>query len=376
VSYDPDARRDTPLAVKLKARIRERGAITIKDYMEACLQDAEHGYYRAQAGIGAAGDFITAPEISQVFGELLGLWSAVVWQQMGKPASVNLVELGPGRGTMMRDVLRAAATVPGYPDALKVFLIEPNPALRRVQQATLADARVAFDYLEPPNFPDGPSIILANEVLDCLPVWQFERVGTGNGAVWRERTVEIGEGDRLQFGLGRTVPLRPGGGNSLPPPEAGDILEDRNARGIIGGIGETARSGPVAALLIDYGHKASGYGDTLQAIRAHTAEHPLTSPGEADLTAHVDFAAFQSLAREWSARPDQPQLAIDGPVTQAEFLGRLGIMERASILMAANPGKASSLEMGVARLMAPNGMGTRFKVIGLRSPHLPPLPGF
>jgi NADH dehydrogenase [ubiquinone] 1 alpha subcomplex assembly factor 7 len=377
MSYDPEARRDTPLAKALAKRIRRKGPISVKDYMTACLLDPEHGYYRTRTAIGAAGDFITAPEISQIFGELIGLWCAVVWQQMGSPQRVNIVELGPGRGTMMHDAMRAGAKVPGFIEAAGVLLIEPNATLRQVQSRTLTALSVPISHLDPPQTPAGPSIFLANEVLDCIPVWQLQWVAPpGSGGRWHTRTVELDRSGRLAFGIGPEARMRPQGQPGLLSPQPGDILEDRNARGVIGGIGKTADTGPVAVLLIDYGHLATTYGDTLQAVRDHAFEHPLTSPGEADLTAQVDFAALSALVGEWNSGPGHEPLAIDGPVSQATFLARLGIVERTSRLMAANPALAHRIEADAARLVSPSGMGSRFKAIGLRSPSLPPLPGF
>lgn len=357
-----DERRDTPLAAHLKARIARDGPITVAQYMDACLQDPQHGYYRKHT-IGR--DFITAPEISQVFGELVGLWAAVVWQQMGRPSPISLVELGPGHGTMMRDMLRAARLVPDFLSALEVNLIETSISLASRQLELLRDAGVplhaygALDDTQP-----GAAVVVGNEFLDVLPAHQYVR---SQGA-WSERTVELdGRGD-LQFGSGK----RAGADilQRLPDACEGDIVQLHPEFGRIAGwMEKRAADSPIAALFIDYGHTASAPGDTLQATRAHRYEHPLASPGEADLTMHVDF---ESVACEFGRHR---ALAVDGPVTQAEFLGALGIAERASRLMAANPAEANAVEMGVQRLMAPQAMGTRFKAIGIRSRSLPALPG-
>ena len=355
---DPEARRDTPLALKLKARIRAGGPISVTEYMRACLYDAEHGYYCSQTAIGAQGDFITAPEVSQVFGELIGLWCAVVWQQMGQPSPFNLVEYGPGRGTLMADALRALQRVPDCLRAVHVRLIEVSPVLRQMQRERLAGAtapvtwhRTLREEVEP-----WPSIIVANEVLDVFPVEQWLRAGD---KVWI-RGVGLGAGDRLEF---RAL-LRPGDG--LPPVDA----EVAEVRELDHSVSYDMASLPrAAALFVDYGHMQSMPGDTLQAVRDHRFEHPLCSPGEADVTAQVDFEWFGFLCREAG-------LEVDGPVTQSHFLGQLGIIERASRLMAANPGKAGEIEAGVARLISPAGMGGRFKAIGVRSPGVPVLPGF
>jgi NADH dehydrogenase [ubiquinone] 1 alpha subcomplex assembly factor 7 len=352
----------TPLALKLAARIARDGPIGIAAYMQACLQDPEHGYYRRRPAIGSSGDFITAPEISQVFGEIIGLWCAVVWQQMGSPPALRLVELGPGRGTLMLDVLRAARLVPAFRSALRVELIESNAMLEPVQRATLKDEAVPVRWGSGLAAGTGPAIVIANEFLDTLPVaqWVF------HGGVWHRRCVDIDASGALTFadGLADTTLATPTGPGE---PRDGDIYETRTAV-LAPFAAQLARLGaPLAALFIDYGHPLPGYGDTLQAVAAHHYADPLHAPGENDLTAQVDFAAVAEAMRDCG-------LASDGPVAQAEFLGRLGIIERASKLMAANPAKAAQIEAGIARLIAPGGMGTRFQVIGVRSPNLPPLP--
>lgn len=363
MTYDPEARRDTPLALKLKDRIRREGPLTIAEYMQACLHDSDHGYYVKQPAIGAAGDFITAPEISQVFGELLGLWAAVVWQQMGSPNEVRLVELGPGRGTMMRDLLRAIARVPDFARASHVVLVEPSQRLRAIQRETLAGSPVPIVHADTLESTGSPTLIVANEVLDCIPIDQFVLTGED----WAVRTVELDANGALQFASGPVA--RPPDGWNLAGARTGDIVEKGRTHLEFDRLGRALAGTPIAALYIDYGHVERARGDTLQAVRGHAHEHPLTSPGEADLTAQVDFSQVTEAATAAGFR-------VDGPLIQSEFLVRLGLIERASRLMSANPAKAAAIEAGVLRLMAPNGMGTRFKVIGLRSPGLPVLPGF
>ena len=356
----------TPLARILAERIARAGPISIRDYMAICLHDPAHGYYRTRAAIGAKDDFITAPEISQVFGELIGLWAAVVWQQMGSPSRVRIVELGPGRGTLMRDALRAARAVPAFRDAIDVVLIEPNAALQVVQRKTLSAVggplRWCADLaaLVDDTGAAAPAIVLANEVLDVIPVAQLQRTEIG----WVERGVGVDDAGRLVFG---TL------GSAMPPDIAvatrpGDIVELRDISAFTEPLRRIADVGPLAALFIDYGYEGPAVGDTLQAVRAQSYEDPLAAPGAVDLTAHVDFAAFATDARALG-------LAVDGPRAQATFLGSLGIVERTSRLMAANSVAAASLEAATARLIAPTGMGAHFKAIGLRSPGLPPLPG-
>jgi NADH dehydrogenase [ubiquinone] 1 alpha subcomplex assembly factor 7 len=377
--YDPHARRDTPLAQKLVQRIRREGPITIAEYMRACLTDPEHGYYVKRQAIGADGDFITAPEISQIFGELIGLWCAVVWQQMGKPARFNLVEIGPGRGTLMSDALRAARIVPGFLDAASVVLVdvtEDAAAFETVSQS-LPRERLALarEVRALPN--DVPTILIANEFLDTCPVQQFEVAGRK----CLVRSVGLDARGELAF---HSLAGADGDHAELfaanPLLADGDVIEVQDFHTLVDL--QFGRTQPWAALFIDYGHFDPAQprdgvtkGETLQAVRSHTYEHPLTSPGEADLTCYVNFNDVKAHF-ELAASQNFPRVTVDGPVTQTEFLGRLGIMERASRLMGANPAAAHEIEAGVARLMAVPGMGDRFKVIAVRSANLPPLPGF
>ncbi len=363
-NYDPEARRDTPLALKLKARIQRDGPITVAEYMAACLTDPEHGYYVHRPAIGAAGDFITAPEISQVFGEVIGLSAAVVWQQMRCPAEFRVVELGPGRGTLIADALRASRIVPGFREAVRVVLVETSETLTRVQQLALAGAGVPVRWVAAAGDvrADLPTIVIGNEFIDALPVAQFELGVDG----WCERCIGLDAGGRIIFAAPHPLPGGTLPWNAIYPGAKPGMIVERRRQFIADAFAGSER---FAAVFLDYGHPQSLAGDTLQAVRNHHYEHPLTSPGEADLSTQVDFAAVAREAKSVG-------LSTDGPVTQAEFLGSLGIMERASRLMAKNPAKAGAIEMGVARLMSPNGMGSRFKAIGLRSPQLPPLPGF
>lgn len=364
--YDPDERRATPLADLIKERIRRDGPISVLDYMGLCLNHPEHGYYRTRPAIGASGDFVTAPEISQAFGEIIGVWTGVVWQSMAMPRRLNLVELGPGRGTLLRDALRAARAVPGFLDALSVHLVEASPRLEAEQRAALAGTGQPIAWHgSAADLPPGPTIVLANEFLDACPAAQLEVLSDGIAMLG----VGLDAGGALAFvRLPPVIRIDPDNLGISPVPGRGAIIEQQGFAfllELLAGRGDDL----LAGLFIDYGHLAPAAGSTLQAVRAHRAEHPLASPGEADLSVHVDFSAFRSLA-EASA------LLCDGPLTQAEFLGRLGIVERASRLMAANPTRAAEIEAGVARLIAPGGMGTRFKAIGVRSPEVPPLPEF
>jgi SAM-dependent MidA family methyltransferase len=363
---DPNARRDTPLARLIKESIARDGPMTVQTYMARCLWDEPFGYYRRQRIFGASGDFITAADISQVFGELIGVWAGVVWQNVfGAPASMTLAEYGPGRGTMMRDALRAARVVPGFVEAVRPYLIEASQTLSQVQAATLADFRSRTAWGSKLDEFPPPAIIFANEFLDSWPVAQWIKTPDG----WRIRGVALSQTGELEFAaLDGDCPheafeaLLPG----APP---GTVVETQRLDRLADALQSLMQRGPVVLLLIDYGHTVAAAGDTLQAVREHKYESPLASPGEADLTVHVNFYDLASTLH-------RAGLALDGPVTQAEFLSAIGIVERASRLMSANPQRAGEIEAGVARLLAPNGMGSRFKVLAARSPDLPPLPGF
>ncbi len=366
MTYDPELRRSTLLAIKLKDEIRHKGPITVAEYMSRCLWDEAHGYYATRRVIGRDGDFITAAEISQTFGEIIGLWAGVVWQQvLGAPKAFQLVEYGPGRGTMMRDALRAARVIPGLCEAASVHLLEMSPELIASQREALSDATVPIQWGHNLVGFTTPAIILANEFLDAWPVEQWIKTESG----WRQRGIGLDLKGELCFSSMDQIPANNGFDARFPNAPYGAVIENQRLERLAEAFQTLARTGPVTALIIDYGYATAAAGDTLQAVREHKYESPLTSPGEADLSAHVSFYELASVLHSCG-------LSIDGPVTQAEFLGSLGILERASRLMHANPARAGEIETGLARLLAPNGMGTRFKAIGVRSPQLPPLPGF
>lgn len=357
----------TPLALKLKERIRREGPLSVADYMRACLDDPDHGYYRRRPAIGAAGDFTTAPEISQIFGELIGIWAAVAWRAMGAPARVDLLELGPGRGTMISDALRAARVVPGFLEAIDLKLVESNDALRDAQRQTLDAQQVPISWHE--SLLSGiagqrPTVVLANEFLDALPVRQFEFFG----GAWRERCIGLDEQDNLLLLPGR--PVQPERLPAAPPPREGEVLEIHPDFARVADALRHWSAHPMAALFIDYGHPETVFGDTLQAVSRHRYASIFEKPGEMDLTAHVDFAAFRE---HCTGRG----LSVDGPMTQSEFLLGMGLAERASKLMAgARPGEAGVIEAGARRIADPLGMGGRFKVVCVRSGGMPPLPPF
>ena len=364
-----DTRRQTPLAAQLAREITASGPIGVDTYMRRCLSDPQHGYYTTRSGIGRDGDFTTAPEISQAFGELIGLWAAVVWQQMGAPAQVSLVELGPGRGELISDALRAARVLPGFLQAVDLHLCEINPAFRRLQAEKLAASGLGIAATWHDAWPDlaaRPTIIIANEFLDTMPGTQWR---CGRDGAWQEIRVGVDAKGQLDFvPAGAEPPFRDD--PAMPPaPDAEAVLSWVDTSDLARSLAVHGAAAPLAALFIDYGHVMTTWGDTLQAVRGHQPEHPLCSPGEADLSLAVDFAALQRAI-------EATGLAVDGPVTQAEFLGQLGIAERASKLMAANPARANEIESAVFRLMAAPGMGTRFHAIAVRSTTLDALPGF
>jgi len=344
------------LELELRAIIEAEGPMPVSRYMALCLGHPRYGYYATRDPIGAAGDFITAPEISQMFGELIGLWCSVVWRSMGAPDPVILCELGPGRGTLMADLLRAAALDVAFRRALRVHLVEISPALRNRQAATLADARpIWHDDLA--TLPAGPLLAVGNEFFDALPIRQFVR----RAGAWRERVVDLAD-NGFAFVDGPSVEI------AAPPAKEGDLFERGDAACVLAErLGARIADRPGAALVIDYGHTATAPGETLQAVARHASADVLADPGTADLTAHVDFQALANAAlpaRAW------------GPVNQGAFLRGLGIELRAERLMLANPECAASIEAGCRRLIDAAEMGTLFKVMAISHPSLPAPPGF
>ena len=358
-----------PAAAEIRKLIRSAGPMPVSRYMELCLTHPQHGYYMTRDPIGREGDFTTAPEVSQMFGELLGLWAAAVWKSMGMPDPVRLVELGPGRGTMMADVLRAIRVLPGFYQAVSVHLVEINPALIDRQQETLRDMKTAASWHDGiDGVPEGPAIILANEYFDALPVHQVIRQQHG----WHERVIDVSQSGQLVF-TAAPEPLKhfdlllPSLVRAAP---VGAIFEWRPTAEIMR-IGRRLRDQGGAALIIDYGHVRSDAGDTFQAISRHSFTDPLRSPGQADLTAHVDFQGLALGAEDAGAR-------LHGPVEQGEFLKRLGIETRAATLMSkANTQVAADIQSALKRLIGTGRgeMGALFKVLGVSHPDVGTLPG-
>ena len=350
------------LEALIAERIHQAGPITMADYMAECLLHPTLGYYTTRDPLGAAGDFTTAPEISQMFGELIGLALAQAWRDQGAPAPFTLAELGPGRGTLMTDALRAARRVPGFAEAARLVLVEVSPTLRAQQSKALASYRPEW-VRTAAELPDAPLFLVANEFFDALPVRQFQRDGTG----WRERQVGL-EGERLVLGLAAPA-APPALAHRLNDTADGDLVEICPAAAPV--IAELAGRIAVhggAALIVDYGDWRS-LGDTLQAVRRHAPADILDAPGSADLTAHVDFEALALAAR--AAGCAHSRLAPQGV-----FLERLGVTARARQLAQGLQGAAlDDLVAAHRRLTHPGEMGNLFKTLGLYPVHASPPPG-
>jgi NADH dehydrogenase [ubiquinone] 1 alpha subcomplex assembly factor 7 len=350
------------LAQRLRHKIEAEGPIGLDDFMRAALLDSEFGYYRHADPIGRGGDFTTAPEISQMFGELVALWCADRWLAMGKPDPVLLVELGPGRGVLAADMLRTAASIPGFRKAIRLHLIEVNPRLAAAQRSRLGEAEPCWHECFA-TVPAGPLLLVANEFFDALPIRQFERTEAG----WSERRIAFDAAS----GEFRFVcsPLRE------PPPGApadcptGRVFEQSAAAAeLVGAIARRVMAGG-AGLLIDYGGEG-GVGDSLQAVRRHRAASPLAAPGQSDLSAHVDFAALGRAARAEGA-------AVFGPAPQGVFLAALGLEKRLQTLSArASPEVLRELLLGAYRLTDRRQMGELFKALAISSPELGSPAGF
>ncbi|MFY9642098.1 MAG: SAM-dependent methyltransferase [Rhodomicrobium sp.] len=381
----------TPLARKLAARMSAEGAVTLQDYMEACLYDPEYGYYKQRDPLGREGDFITAPEISQVFGELIGLWAGETWRIAGEQ-EVRLIELGPGRGTLMADALRALRVLPGFLESASVHLIETSAPLRAAQEKALSGVRCPVSWHERiEQVPPGAAIVIANEFFDCLPVRQF--AFDDAAGLWRERTIGFADGS-FRFELrskGVQVPPhsvslprwredavspsppveRAGVRGSLTGIEDGDIVEVRpGAAGILQTFAARTAVAPLAALIVDYGYSQPSYGDTVQAVSRHRFAGLFEAPGEADLTAHVDFGALVQIAKELN-------LDALGPMPMGEWLLRLGLEARVRQLMSrATAEEATEIRSRVSRLVDPAQMGVLFKALVITGGGLTRLPPF
>lgn len=357
------------LKARLAREIALTGPMTVADFMTRCLHDPQAGYYATRPALGATGDFITAPMISQMFGELIGLWAVELWHRLGAPERVRLVEVGPGDGTLMADALRAARLGPDFLQAIDLILIEPSAPLRAAQARMLADSDVhprwvsSLQQIE----TDAPVILIANEVLDCLPARQFVKTEDG----WAERCVGVTDADsgggELQFGLVRIT-----GGFRRPDYEVepGQTIEISDQQAVFGrDLATLLKASGGAALMIDYGRARPEPGDTLQALKRHQKVDPLAEPGEADLTQWADFPTVQEAAVHAGA-------GVTGCLGQGEFLKRLGIEARADRLKSGRPDAAPVLDRQLARLTDDDQMGTLFKACAIFSPHTLVVPGF
>jgi NADH dehydrogenase [ubiquinone] 1 alpha subcomplex assembly factor 7 len=346
----------------LQRRIAAEGPITIADFMTSALLHPEHGYYTGKDPFGAYGDFITAPEISQMFGELIGLWCAATWQQMGMPRNISLVELGPGRGTLMTDALRALRIAPAFLEHVAIHLVEASPTLRAIQKSTLSAYDVTWhDGLE--SLPECPCLHIANEFLDALPIRQIVRQDDN----WHERLVSH-HGNKFIFILDKApsplATLLPETIAKNAPPQS--LIEiSPTVLSVAKAVSDRIVRNEGAALFIDYGHEVTGPGETLQAVRAHQPVDILDAPGTADVTAHIDFAAFARAASNTS---------VHGPLEQGDFLMRLGIEARRKTLsQEATQQTHNEIDQAFRRLTAPEEMGRLFKVIAL-APNGAPVP--
>jgi SAM-dependent MidA family methyltransferase len=339
------------LRERLARQIAAGGPISVAQYMTACLHDPDGGYYATHPALGENGDFLTAPMVSQMFGELVGVWAVAAWRMLGEPAKVRLVEMGPGDGTLMADMLRAAHMAPDFLEAADVWLVETSAPLRALQQRRLGgQAQWAGALAEAPG--GAPLILVANELLDCLPARQFVRTAVG----WAERLVGLGPDGALAFTLNPT-PVA----GLLPDAPEGSVYEQSAAQEALGAeLGARLAADGGGALLIDYGRDRPGFGDTLQALRRHRKLDPLACPGEADLTVHVDFPAVMAAAEREGA-----EAAI---LTQAGFLARMGVGLRAEALVQARPDKSPMIGRQLNRLVAADQMGELFKACCLHSP--------
>ena len=340
---------------RLTAEIAAGGPISVARYMTACLHDPEFGYYATRPALGLRGDFITAPLVSQMFGELLGVWAASAWELMGRPQPFRLVEMGPGDGTLMSDILRAVRHAPGFLEAADLWLVDVSEPLKALQRNRLGEAPQWAASLA--EVPDGaPIILIANELLDCLPARQFVRTATG----WAEQVVGLDRHGALTFGLANTPAA-----SLLPDAAVGQVYEQSAAQAALGSeIGHRIARDGGAALLVDYGRATPGFGDTLQALQRHEKVDPLARPGEADLTIHVDFPAVMDAARAEGA-----EASI---LTQTDLLARLGIGERAEALVRARPDRSATIGRQLHRLIGGDEMGELFKACAIFQPGQPP----
>ena len=354
----------TPIARRIAQSIAASGPISIAQYMTMALLDPEYGYYATRDPLGTGGDFTTAPEVSQMFGELLGLWCVQAWFDQGRPTPVRLVELGPGRGTLMVDALRAMRVAPAFLAELDVVLVEASPTLRKVQQTTLAEHKVPIAWATAfeSRHIDRALFLLANEFFDALPIRQFVKTEPG----WRERMVALDGQGALAFALS-PVPAEqmiPAGRRDAP---LGGVVEiSPAATALTQDIAHAIANHGGGAIIVDYGYDAPGFGETLQAVAGHRFAEVLSKPGESDLSAHVDFLALAQAAAQGGAK-------AYGPKEQGALLRDLGIVERAERL---GMGPDSPVGLALSRLVEADKMGTLFKALAIVPQSAPTPPGF
>lgn len=347
------------LKTRLVELIKALGPLPVTDYMAACLFDPKHGYYMSREPFGRGGDFITAPEISQMFGELIATWLIAAWRELGRPPRSMIAEIGPGRGTLMKDVARTIGKLePALSESGSFHLIETSERLSHVQAAMLEESDGPFTWHSTiDELPRRPLFIVGNELFDAVPIRQYVKTGQG----WRERCVGLDAQDDFVFlaGAGSLDPaLLPPDASAAPQGALFEIAPARSA--LMEQIASRIASDTGAGLFIDYGHLETGIGDTLQAVRSHRYDDPLAHPGEADLTSHVDFAALADAVRSVGLDPEM--------TSQGLFLLEMGLLERAGQL-GANAGDAvrNRLQSEVERLAGPQAMGELFKVISFSS---------
>ncbi len=350
----------TPLAERIAGLIAASGPISVADYMAMCLYDPQQGYYTTREPFGTQGDFTTAPEISQMFGELVAVWAYRTWQAMGCPFPVTFAEIGPGRGTLMKDMLRALLRLdPGLANSARFALVETSPRLAEIQRQSLADTSASLKWhTHVETLDEAPLIIVGNELFDAVPIRQFVRMPAG----WNERVVGLDDTGALRFMAGPGAPEA-----SMLPPSAdaaaeGSIVELSPARNaLMQAIAERIARNGGAGLFIDYGYAEPDIGDTLQALYRHEYDDVFAHPGEADLTAHVDFTALAGVASEIGLRATLS--------TQGQFLLGLGLLERAGALGAhGDDALRQRLTGEVERLAGAQAMGELFKLLEITRP--------
>lgn len=354
------------LAQKIKDIIAEKGPITVAEYMSLALYDPQHGYYRKTKPIGAGGDFITSPEISQIFGELIGIWLAVEWETMESPEAI-VVELGPGRGTLMNDILRATRNVQGFHEKIEVHLVEVSEVLRREQQKILSDKNVKIFWHETiDDLPDKPMLLVANEFFDALPIRQFRKYNNS----WHEIMVALDNKGNLHF-KNSEIFDKPEG-DVFPANIKDNVIFEysKSSIQILRKIAEKILKNKGAGLIIDYGYSGETFGDSLQSMKKHQFQSPLDKPGEADITAHVNFGHLRKAAHEGGA-------IAYGEISQGDFLVNMGIELRSAMLMKKCDEKMQSeIKSSVKRLISPEEMGTLFRCLAITDGDMPKPYGF